>query len=104
MTIKNPQPVQINGVEYGLLAINLAMSSREQEEDVVTDFSATFTPYRNRKNRPPEFLPTIKIPPVNISAALNDKAKNIKGTDPELAQLINTIENAWERYLKARMQ
>lgn len=70
---------------------------------MATDINAKFTPYRNRGNRPPEFSQSGEFT-LNISAALNDKAKNIKGTDPELAQLINTIENAFERYLGSRMQ
>jgi hypothetical protein len=59
-------------------------------------------PYRNRP-RGPEILGTGLIK-VNVAGALNDKAKNIKGTDPELAIFINSIENAIERYLKAKVK
>jgi hypothetical protein len=103
MSIRNPQPVRIQGVEYGLLAVNLAMSSRVEGEEMATDINAKFTPYRNRGNRPPQISESGEFT-LNISAALNDKAKNIKTTDPELARLLNTIENAFERYLGSRVQ
>jgi hypothetical protein len=102
MTIKNPQPLQINGVEYGLLSVALAMSNRLEGEEILTDVNMVLAPYRNRP-RGPEILETGLIK-VNVAGALNDKAKNIKGTDPELAIFINSIENAIERYLKAKVK
>lgn len=96
MAIVNPQPPQVDGLTYDLLAVSLAMTTVPRDGQMSLSIAATFTPYREGENGP-ELLTE------GQSVLAYGDALQAASKDQQVALFLARVESAGQAYVNARI-